>query len=161
MIVEIKLTKGKVAIVDECDRDLVQHHSWYAKCDNGIWYASTRVAAGMISMHRLLTDSPELEVDHIDGDGLNNRRNNLRVCTHADNIRNQRKHQRKGGCSSRFKGVCWDKYNRKWRATIVPSGKKLYLGLFVQEEDAARAYDEAARIHYGEFARLNFPDNPP
>jgi len=105
-------------------------------------------------MHRFLLGSAcdGFEVDHWDGNGLNNRRLNIRVASRRQNIQNlvhTRKH------SSRFKGVTWDKENRKWRVTIQVDGVPLRLGRFENEEESAAAYDAAARKHFGEFAHLN------
>ena len=91
-------------------------------------------------------------VDHIDSDGLNNQRYNLRVCTNAQNVQNQR--IMRGG-TSRFKGVCWDMVNKKWRAKLGMNGKTFELGRFKVEADAASAYDDAAEKYFGEFAYTN------
>lgn len=112
-----------------------------------------------ISLHRLIMGAlPGEVVDHINGNGLDNRRMNLRICTHAENVRNRRKH--KGG-SSRFKGVYLAYRGKKhnlWTARICIDGKLISLGQYRTEEEAARAYDMAAAPLFGEFARLNFPD---
>lgn len=108
-----------------------------------------------ILMHReilgLIAGSPD--GDHRDGDGLNNRRNNLRVVTKSQNQMNQQKIRG----NSRFKGVCWDKSRGKWLATIRFERKSYNLGRFNNESDAACAYDKKAQELFGEFARLNFP----
>ncbi len=95
------------------------------------------------------------EVDHRDGNKLNNRPDNLRAASHTENTRNR------GGdaeSTSRFCGVCWDSRCQKWRAHATMHGTFHHLGRFIDEVDAARAYDEFARAHHGAFARLNFPE---
>lgn len=98
-------------------------------------------------MHREIVDAPE--VDHRNGDRVDNRRANLRAATHLQNCQNARP---KG--QSRFKGV--SRYRERWHARIKVPGRRIDLGSFHDEESAARAYDVAAREHFGEFARLNF-----
>ena len=144
---EIPVTRGRVALVDSEDYHLVAGRKWC--CSNG---APMRYDHGApVYMHRLIMDAPDgVEVDHINGDRLDNRRCNLRLCTHRQNLRN-RKRQDNG--SSRYKGV--HKSAGKWRAQIGYDGKTHHLGYFTDEADAARAYNEAASEHFGEFARLN------
>jgi len=98
---------------------------------------------------------PGMMIDHINGNGLDDRRANMRTCTNQQNMRNLRK--RRSG-SSIYKGVYYDKRRRTWYARICHNGKNIHLGTFATEIEAARAYDRAARRLFGEFARLNFPD---
>jgi hypothetical protein len=95
------------------------------------------------------------QVDHIDMDKTNNHVSNLRFCTNQMNQYNKRSH---AGSSSVYKGVYFNKQKNKWQVTIMLDGKNKHLGLFDDEQEAARKYDEYARVHHGEFARLNFPD---
>ena len=105
-------------------------------------------------MHREILKPPKnVETDHKDGNGLNNQRYNLRWATKTQNRQNQRPQE---GCTSRFKGVRWDKNARKWRACIKVQGKQVHLGFYSLEIDAARAYDNAALLYFKEFARTNF-----
>lgn len=155
---EIKLTQGKVAIVDDEDFDRLNKFKWYTIKRQNIYYAERAIwVAGKSKKHimhqMILEPRPGYETDHIDGNGLNNQKENLRYATHQQNISNQRKHSR---TSSRFKGVCWHKKAKKWMAHITKDGIFLYLGLFMGEIDAALVYDKAAKIYFGEFARTNF-----
>ena len=105
-----------------------------------------------VLMHRTIINAPKgVIVDHKNGDGLDNRRCNLRLCTTAENIRNAGS---RGG-SSKYKGVWYDKKRSLWRARIKVSYKEVYLGRFSTELEAAQAYDEAALMHHKEFAKLN------
>lgn len=155
---EIPLTQGKVAVVDEEDFDRLNKHKWYA-CKNGnTFYALRKSNVNgkrlTILMHReILGLKPgDPGVDHRDGNGLNNRRKNLRLASHEQNGMNRRRN--KNG-TSRFKGVYWEKNHRKWHVRIKFGGKYVHIGYFDSEEDAARAYDEKAKELFGEFARLN------
>jgi hypothetical protein len=99
-------------------------------------------------------------VDHINGDTLDYRRDNLRVATHEQNCWNSRKrtHRTKDALTSSFKGVAWDASSGKWRVQLrAGKGVRVHVGCFADEQEAARAYDTAAIQHHGEFARLNFP----
>lgn len=162
--VRITLTQGKFAIVNAEDAPALLAYSWQAsKSDRTMTsyqtYYARRAERGSdgkphyVHMHRQIMDAPEgVEVDHRDGDGLNNRRYNLRVCTHAQNGANQRIPKNN---TSGFKGVYRNKDCLGWIAKI----QKTYLGLYDSVEEAARAYDTAAVRTFGEFASLNFPDD--
>ncbi len=158
---EISLTQGYVAIVDNEDYEELMRHKWYAHRDSrtGTWYAQRNVPQGngkqtTSPMHRVILGAgPGEEVDHRNGDGLDNRRSNVRLCTKAQNTANRRK--RRDACSSRFKGVARHKATGKWRARIMCGGKPKYLGLFADEIEAARVYNAAALKHFREFALLN------
>lgn len=164
---------GLYALVDSTDAELVNQYRWYVKTGwqkhrPPVFYAwAYDYSAGRghqnrqhVQLHRLILNlSPaDPDVDHIDGDGLNNRRSNLRHCTDSQNQAN-RHGATKPGSSSVFRGVTWDKACGKWRAIIRAQGTNHHLGLFVCEEDAARAYDRAARRIFGEFATCNFPED--
>jgi len=152
---EIALTKGFVALVDEADYDWLSQWKWcFSGRRSGGGYAMRRAgprAAGRtIYMHRLIMGEPEVaQVDHINGDRLDNRRSNLRVCSRAENRRNTSKTARN---SSGFVGVL--RRRNAWIAVIA----RKHVGTFACPIEAARAYDAAARLRYGEFARLNFPE---
>lgn len=157
---QIPLTQNKYALIDAEDFDLVSGWTWSACKYGRTFYAkcSVRVAGKQTSvkMHRLIMSADEGEaVDHINGDGLDNRRCNLRLASKSQNGQNQancRTH------SSRFKGVSWDKQTGRWRSKIQCDGMTFHIGRFHSEIEAARAYDSAALELFGDYARLNFPE---
>lgn len=154
---ELPLSKGLVALVDEADYAWASQWKWFAKGPEGRVYAARcergvdRLKRRTIRLHRELMQPPaELDVDHINGNGLDNRRENLRVCTTAENCRNR---VGLGG----YKGVRLFRKSGKWGARIVVDYRHIHLGCFATPEEAARAYDDAALKLHGPFARLNFP----
>lgn len=158
---EIPLRNGGTAFVDDEDEAFVRQFNWIQTTPDAVTYAVTSQKIGgkwrLIKLHRLLLGlkiGDGVIVDHIDGNGLNNQRGNLRICSHQQNLRNQDRTE-KPYKTSKFKGVCWHKKNKKWIAGIFINKKKIYLGQFESEEDAAAAYNAAARKFFGEFARLN------
>jgi len=152
----IPLTRGRVAIVDASDYAWLSLHKWHLASPRGRCYAGRSRHGKRISMHReIMVPLDGYVVDHIDGDGLNNQRSNLRICTVHENHRNQAKAP---GLSSRYKGVHHNKRTGKYHANIRPHRKGIYLGSFDSEIEAARAYDRKAVELYGEFAWLNFPE---
>jgi hypothetical protein len=159
---EIKLTLGLSAFIDADDFAWLSAFKWRASHSGRSKFYAVRSARieGVernLYMHRVIADAPAgYDVDHVNGNSLDNRRCNLRVCTHAQNLRNARW---RGG-TSQFKGVCWHPGAKAWEAYIRLDRRKLYLGCFASEVDAARAHDAVALKHFGEFARLNFPNNP-
>jgi len=154
----IPLTKGKVAIVDAEDYDWLSKYKWYACKRKYTYYAYRWQNHHAIAMHRVIINAPEgMLVDHIDRNGLNNRRSNLRLCKALQNAANQ---PPRGG-TSKYKGVHWSKSNNKWVTAITFREKYLYLGSFNDQIDAAKAYDKKAAELFGEFAYLNFPEKKP
>lgn len=155
-----KIATGRTVMVDDEDCGLVSAYRWRAYerslPTGGIKgpYALTAVwqdgRAIQIQMHRLITGWPL--VDHINHDGLDNRRANLRPATIAQNRQNSLP---LAGCSSRYKGVTWHRQLKKWQAQIGVNGRKIYLGIFASEEDAANAYNAAAADAFGAYALLN------
>jgi len=149
----IPLTQGKVAIVDKEDYEELSRYKWHASSRVESCYAYRRKGKRSLSMHREIMGEPKgMVVDHIDGNGLNNRRRNLRVCTSSQNHQNRRRTRGR----SRYKGVCWEKRRNKWRAEIMLEGRHIDIGCFADEVEAARAYDKKAKELFGEFAYLNF-----
>lgn len=154
----IQLTKGQFALVDDEDYDFLIQWKWCALKGTSSYYAvrSRSLKEGtkkFIFMHRSIMNSPEgLQVDHKDHDGLNNQRSNLRNCTRSQNHQNKRPQG-----VSKYLGV--SKHgDRGWRAKIKYNGRYVELGHYKSEELAARIYDREAKIHFGEFANLNFPN---
>lgn len=152
---EIKLTQGKSAFIDTADFLAISKHKWCAVLVNKrYWYAVCSIKRRHIYMHRFLlpcaskTDS----VDHKNGDGLDNRRKNLRLSNKSQNAANSVKIAK---FSSKYKGVSWRKKEKRWIAAIRFNLKRKQLGSFSSEKDAALAYNEAAIKCFGEFARLN------
>ncbi len=156
----IPLSHGKFTIIDTDDYERLKKHKWYTSQDGNHFYAYAYISIAnkkkKIFMHRYITSAPKgMVVDHIDGNGLNNLKSNLRICTHAQNVQNSRP---KSNSSSKYKGVFWNKANKYWSATIHKGDMRMYLGGFEKEIDAARAYDKKAAELFGEFAYLNFPE---
>lgn len=156
----IPLSKGGFTLISVSDFERVTAHSWRLhrkEAGKSTAYVSRDEGGHTIKLHtHLMGAQPEgMVIDHINGDGLDNRRENLRVCTHAQNSRNSKKHGAPGQASSPFKGVTRDESREKWTAKISVDGKTMNLGRFDSETAAALAYDEAAKTFYGEFARLN------
>lgn len=158
----IPLSQGKVTLVDDIDYDWAMQWKWTAQRapakSGNLWYA-VRCAPWRnghrrgVKLHREIAVRAGLpkarQFDHADRDGLNNQRANIRPCSHAQNRANARKTP---GLSSKFKGVSWDANARKWRAGMKALGKSFNLGGYATEEQAHRAYERAARKHFGEFA---------
>lgn len=153
MTKEIVLTGGQVALVDEEDFDQLSQYTWKASRKGNTFYAERSEKKVTIMMHREIMNAPSnMEVDHIDGNGLNNTKANLRLCSHTENMRNQKmaKSNKTG-----FKGVM-PYYKNGFRAMIYFEGKSIHIGVYDTAEEAAKAYDRKAVELFGEFARTNF-----
>jgi len=156
---EIPLTQGYFAIVDADDYERLNRYKWHVGVyPNNRVYPSrwSVVKSKRIRMHKdILTPVRGFVIDHINGNTLDNRKDNLRICTHSQNLTNVGK---KSNNTSGYKGVSWNKSHGKWQSQICVNGKTTYLGHFNDKLKAAKAYDDAALKHHGEFARLNFPE---
>lgn len=155
----VSLTKGRVAVVDADDVPLISGRNWHTMTAlPGMVCAATHVTKEDGShdkalMHRVVLAAPDdLDVDHIDGDRLNNRKANLRLATNQQNCWNQQRGIRN---TSGFKGVSWHSRDEVWQSNIRAVGGQVFLGYFKTAEEAAMAYNEAAPAAHGEFARLN------
>lgn len=152
----MQLTQGFWAVLDAEDAYLVCGRDWHARKCSGPVYAvanghpDENGKRGQIQMHRLIMGAPKgILVDHRDGNGLNNRRSNLRLATKAENARNKPAHRNN---RSGLKGVHWSQVNRRWIALITHDGQKHHLGTFGTKEEASAAYEAAAIRLHGEFA---------
>lgn len=151
---KILLTRGKYALIDDEDYERVSRFKWSAVTNGYTWYAKTNIYVGgrwkYCLMHRFILNVPEgSQTDHLNGDGLCNLRNNIRICTCTQNHQNHRRAKNKSG----YKGVYSHKYG--WQAQIQINGTKICLGVHQTKEDAANAYDKAAIKYFGEFACTN------
>ncbi len=165
---EIILTQNQIAFVDDKDYEYLNQWKWCAHKSCRTFYAIRNIyplnrrCPVRITMHHEVFGK-NIRIDHIDGNGCNNQIENLRAASALQNMWNQKKRK---NCSSIYKGVYWDKAQGKWRAQIacgevLNNGlhKRVYIGRFDIEEDAAREYDKFAKKHFGEFAKLNFPSD--
>lgn len=159
---KINLGDGEFTIVDCEDYYRYGKFRWHLTGNKGKFYAVREFKVNpewttISRLHREIMNAPKgLLVDHKNNNSLDNRRSNLRLATHAQNCRNRPKRKRKA--TSKYVGVYFEKNTGKWRAVICYKGKQKSLGRFVDEEAAGRAYDAAAKKYFGEFARLNFPE---
>ena len=143
-----------VALVDDEDYEELSKYKWFVIYNNCMIYAVKSIGYGNRSMHSYLLSKKEGYVrDHKDGNGLNNQKDNLRYATSSQNQFNRKKQNRP--TSSKYKGVNFNKSNKNWYVRIAINGKRICLGAFINETNAALAYNEAARKYHGEYAKLN------
>lgn len=153
----IPLTGGKYTLVDESDYDFINQWHWRVEGGYAIRSRNSNEASlkkpKRILMHRVILNTPDgMATDHINGNPLDNRRCNLRICTKSENNKNRKPNYKS---TSKYKGVTRSHESKKWRVQLGMNGKNLHIGLFESEDDAARAYNLAAIKHYGEFASIN------
>lgn len=156
---EIPLTKGYKALVDDEDYEHLSKYKWTVSVNKtktkAYAYRNPRINKKQTSqlMHRVIAKAEiGIDIDHVDGNGLNNQKVNLRTCTESQNLQNREKHKK---LSSIYKGVHFEKDRSKFRARIKVCGKSITLGRFDKEEDAAKKYNEAAQKYFLDFAKLN------
>lgn len=148
---KIPLTQGKFAIVDDGDYDWLSQFKWCAHKHHKTYYAQSHG----ITMHRKimgLEKGDGKQIDHVDRNGLNNQRSNLRIATQQENTFNRGP----VGKSSKYKGVCWHTTRNKWEVRIKHNDKTIHLGVHKDEVLAAKAYDKKAKELFGDHAYLNF-----
>lgn len=159
---KIKLTQGKYALVDNEDYEYLSKFNWYAKFNGYTWYAATNIPKTFeskrknIKMHRMIMGDPKgMEIDHVNHDGLDNQKKNLKICTHAENMQNQ-KILRKSNTIG-LRGVYFDKRNqtKKWFAKIQRGGTQISLGTFYTKEEASEAYNKKSLELFGSSAIIN------
>lgn len=154
--VELTLKCGHVCLIDKEDLKVVSQYHWHVDdagyARTNIWRDGRKQSAPR--MHRLVLGDVDakLHIDHINGNKLDNRKSNLRICTASENARNRGKQRNN---TSGYKGVCYDKVRRKWKAEIKANGVRHYLGRFDTVEDAHQAYVDAAKELHGSFANMN------
>jgi len=154
----IPLSKGYFAVVDPEDYESLSKFKWHVRKSHGMLYAERHnpKTKHKLSMHRHIMEAkPGQHIDHRDGNGLNNRKGNLRYCTVADNNRNKL-HWKKSKSGFRGVKVCTDRTRPYFTASISIENRQMHLGCYPTAADAARAYDEAARLYHGQFAVTNF-----
>ena len=151
---EMILRDGRKTLLDDDDFELFNRNLWGVN-SNGYARRGVGKRAKTLLLHRLVIDAPEgMFVDHINCDKLDNRKSNLRLCTSSQNKMNV---GLKSNNTTGYKGVSFRKDRNKYRASIELNGKTFRLGTYTDPVEAAKAYDEAAKRLFGEFARLNFP----
>lgn len=169
--IELEIREGQRALIDVTDWERELRYSsrlgheavfrpsglrWHITRTGYVAWSKFLQPRFDVYLHRLVIEAPaERFVDHINGNRLDCRRANLRLCTFQENTRNRRGNT---GARSLFKGVFWENDRAKWSARITIDGRSKKLGRFCDEVEAAKAYDAAARLHYGEFARPNFAE---
>jgi len=159
---EIKLPQDKICLVDDEDFELLSNKKWHIlKGKNTVYVQTHSKINGKDTkdyMHRIimkLDKYDKRQVDHTDGNGLNNQKSNLRICTSSQNTGNSKKQSNN---TSGYKGVFYHKHSKKYQVQIMKNGKLTACGYFKTKEEAALAYDKKAKELFGEFAKLNFTD---
>ena len=158
------MSQPRYALGDPEDYEELKVYEWFVSTKGTCFYATRKYPTGkagkyfLKTMHREIIDPGKgMLIDHINRNGMDNRRANIRPATYSQNSYNRNKHSRPS--TSKYKGVSRRKQKKKWNARITVEGKQKWLGSFEDEIEAAKAYDRAAKKYHGEFASLNFPGN--
>ena len=159
-MIQIPLTQGQFALIDDEDFDIVSKHKWHAKKYKHTYYAATNIKKEdkktILRMHRLIINVPDgMEIDHLDHNGCNNQKYNIKVCTHWENMQNK-KNQYDVLTTTKMKGVYFDNTTKKWKSTIWINGRSKSLKSSDRLEYAIRAYNRASMFYFGERAFLNY-----
>ncbi len=150
----VHINGGTAVLIDDEDYDKIKESSWLFSGRYAYRQVWNKGKGKTEYMHRIIMGNPKnLEIDHINGNGIDNRKSNLRFATHKQNMANQKSCKT---ATSQFKGVCWVKRDKKWEASIQTDNRTKHLGYYENEADAAKAYDKEAIKLFGSFARLNF-----
>lgn len=150
---KIILPQNKIALISTVDYRRVSEYKWYLQKDALTYYAFTNIDLKHISMSAFIKGKkPGFEIDHADGNGLNNQRRNLRYVTHSQNSMNRKPRK---NCTSKYKGVWFNTERSIWQVSIRKNYKRFFLGSYHIEEDAAKAYNKAAKNKFGKYAKLN------
>jgi len=154
----IRLAHGKKTVVDDHIYPLVKDYKWYPhKSSTNNYYARATIKGKKVLLHRLITEcKKEFVIDHINGNGLDNRKKNLRMCLQKENMRNQKTNSRN---TSGYKGVYYRKDRKKWTAQIRVNKRHKFLGYFDNKIDAAKSYNRASILYHKEFSKLNNVSN--
>jgi uncharacterized protein YueI len=156
----IPLTQNQEMLIDDDDYEYLNQFNWHCQVIGDLAYAArskynkiTKKCTNIYA-HTAILGAQKYHIDHIDGNGLNNQKSNLRAATPQQNSWNAKK-STSANCSSKYKGVSWHSKNKKWISQIMLDNKSIYLGSFDNEIIAALSYNDAAKKFYGEFARPN------
>jgi len=150
---KVSLTNGGVSLVDDQDFSKVSGYKWFRKRNDYNGEVAVTTGRPREYLHRLVMEAPKgMNIDHINGNGLDNRRKNLRICTPAENSRNSKIYSNN---TSGFKGLTWHKGSKRWIVRLTKNYKRIHIGYFTDVLEAAKAYNAAAIKHFGGFAKLN------
>jgi hypothetical protein len=150
------IISNQCVLIDDEDHIYFKSHQWHIhKCKTNLYlrgYKKGNRKNGLIYYHRMITNAPKnMDVDHINGNGLDNTKDNLRICNRSQNNANRKAVQSK---SSNFKGVHFEKHSKKWRAEITKDGVRYTLGRFLNQNDALNAYMKKSKELFGEYCSL-------